>query len=174
MSYTHFLIFTLIFAIIAINKVQSGCDSEMCNEVCHAWSLNGTCVGDECDCSTNKECIDLACDKVCDLFDLHLEGECNDYNQCICKPKLEPCAPPECQLQCEEDPRVSSCMAVLADFCLWYGPIRTCGCICYQWPWLSRFNRFVPAEKKISTAKMLPAKKSPKLHRNFYRVVPRI
>lgn len=157
-----------MIVIIAIDKVQSRCDSEVCNEVCHEWTLNGTCVGDECDCSTDTKCIDLACDKACDLFDLHLEGECNDYGYCTCKPKLEPCLPTECQTQCEEDPRALECLYVVADFCLWYGPVRTCGCICYTW-----YNRFIKFNHyKSSKVGMLSAKKSIEFLRKYYSVVP--
>lgn len=71
MAYTG--IFVLIFVIIAIHKVQSecssaDCNSDVCSDVCKTWSLDGTCVENECRCSTDKKCIDFVCDKVCEIL----------------------------------------------------------------------------------------------------------
>lgn len=162
-------IIVLIFAIFEIQTAQSRCDSEVCDNVCHNWSMNGTCVGDDCRCSTDKPCLDFVCDKVCDVLDLHLEGECDDNGMCTCKPKLDPCAPTECQEQCEEDPRAKYCIFVVADFCLWYGPIRTCGCICYQW-YNQPFKYFIKSQPENLNLSVSPAKKSSRLHRYYYQI----
>lgn len=176
MSYSG--IFVLIFAIISIHKVQSecsseGCNSDVCNDVCEHFSMNGTCVGGECCCSTAKKCIDYACDKACSL--LKLKGECDDNDQCICKPELDPCSAAECEGPCIED-APPGCLIVLPDFCLDYGPIRTCSCICITW--FNQFIHFGPAKanmlafKSVYSKKYIPKKMS-ELDRKHYRILTR-
>lgn len=178
---SHFGIFVLIlFAIIAFHKVNckynsAKCDSEVCNDVCKKFSLTGECVDNECRCSTDKVCIDFACDKFCDALGVGLEGECDENGICICKPKLEICSKSECQESCEEDPRARKCMIVVADFCLDYGPIRTCSCICYTWPWpwLNQINHILPTKAKMLLSKNSSMKKfiQEKSPQNFYSVI---
>lgn len=176
MSYTR--LFVLIFAIIAIHKVQSelnfgsgDCNSETCNDVCNNFSMDGTCVRNECRCSTNKKCIDVACDAVCSVVDL--DGECDENDLCICKAELELCWPTECLEGCIEH-QPPGCLWVYADFCMKYGPIQTCHCVCVTW-----FNQFIHfgqgkakrLSSKYSFSKKFVSKKSSELNRNYYRVV---
>lgn len=188
MAYTG--IFVLIFVIIAVHKVQSewssgDCNSDVCSDVCKTWSLDGTCVENECRCSTDKKCIDFVCDKVCDVFDLNLEGECDENGLCICKPKLEICSPLECEEPCIAN-APPGCIFVYPDFCLDYGPIRTCSCICVTW--FNKFKYSGPAKTNILSSKNsfpkkfvanMPystkyvPKKSSEFNRKHYTVVAR-
>ena len=138
-------IYVLIIAFAIINGVQSVCDSEMCNNVCNGFNMNGTCNGNECDCYSGKNCSELICDAACKVF--KLDGECDDNDQCICKAELEPCEPFECQGQCLEDPRARECIIVIPVACLDYGPVRTCVCECYVWQNRPN-NRFNIVHKK--------------------------
>lgn len=150
MSYT--VIFTLLFAIVVISKA-SDCDPEMCNNVCQIVKFNGTCEGNECYCSFDKSCLDVVCDYVCEHLaeDWHLKGECDANDMCRCKAELEVCSVWDCEAQCMADPRGEECIAeggiLTPDFCLDYGPIRTCGCLCTI---LNKVKHFLPVKAKKS------------------------
>lgn len=133
------VLFILLIGTIML-KAQSGCDSEMCNNICNGFGMNGVCDGNYCDCSGGKdgkkcsELIDMTCNYLCEKLDLGLKGECDDNGYCVCKVKIEPCFPWECEKQCLEDPRAEECMAeggiVYPVGCFDYGKIQTCFCVC--------------------------------------------
>lgn len=162
---SHTGIFVLILGIIMICNAQSECDQAMCNNVCNTFGLNGTCNGaNRCDCFQGEKCsemVNVTCDLFCNVY--KLDGECDDNGNCICKAELEVCLPFECQEQCEEDPRAEECAAlggiVTAIWCLEYGPITTCGCLCeilktnmrlLQSESKNKLNYFVPVKTKKS------------------------
>lgn len=129
-------IFMLFLTICTICYAQNQCDPTMCDNVCESWGLEGTCDGtDRCDCSLGEPCsalVNTTCDLLCKTVEL--DGECDDDGNCICKAELEVCLPTECEEQCQEDPRTEECEAaggfVTPIWCLEYGPIKTCGCLC--------------------------------------------
>lgn len=128
-------IFVFIFAIIKIQNALQ-CDQTMCSNICQsAFHMNGTCKGNECDCSDGEKCsvmVEKTCEYVCDK--LKLKGECDENGYCICKAELEFCAPWDCEEQCLEDPRAKECElaggVVTPIACMKYAWIKTCGCLC--------------------------------------------
>lgn len=172
---SYIITFTLIFAIIVTSNAQNQCNSEVCNNICQAGGLNGTCQGNDCDCSFNKSCLDVVCDFVCDQLDLGLEGECDDNNFCICKAKLEVCPTWDCEEQCLEDIRAEECIAeggvVTPDWCLDYAKIQTCGCLCTI---LNEVKHFLPVKAKKSFYRYntmnLPFYTGKMLKRNHYQI----
>lgn len=120
-------LFVLLFAIIAIYKVQSDCNSDACSGVCETMDMSGTCNEDNCDCLSDKGCSIVACGAYCKLFNLH--SECNDDGQCICKAPLDPCSPSHCMQQCHKDPH---CRIAIPTACVKYGPVRVCFCHCIR------------------------------------------
>ncbi|KAJ6642805.1 hypothetical protein Bhyg_07759 [Pseudolycoriella hygida] len=130
-----FFSLVLIFAIIEILQAQNHCDDTMCNDVCGEAGMNGTCkANNECDCHYDKKCSMLI-DKTCDLIckEMKFNGECDENGYCVCKAELEVCDPEDCQEPCEEDPRANECIFVIPDFCMEYGPVKACSCICVTW-----------------------------------------
>lgn len=130
------IISMLAFAIIGILKADIVCDEGMCEDTCKTWDLNGRCVGNGCKCSNGKKCSELigvTCGYLCGKLNLHLDGECDENGICVCKAKLKPCDSLfECVKQCADDPRTRDCIMVTPVFCMWYGPIHACGCLCYM------------------------------------------
>lgn len=135
MSYT--VLFVLLSAML-VTCAKGQCDADTCNAVCQSFDLNGTCRGNECDCSLDKNCLDVVCDTACGVFDL--KGECDDNDRCFCKAELEMCKSDnwiDCENGCVEH-APPECIFVHAGACLKYGPVLTCGCICYTW--LNKFQ----------------------------------
>lgn len=126
----------MIFAIIAIHRVQSQCDPTMCTNVCQNKGLpTGNCNGNSCDCSYGKKCsemVKLTCKLACK--EIGLDGTCLQNDLCFCRAQLKVCLPSKCTQQCLADPRAKECQAaggfVTAIACLQYGDVQTCGCLC--------------------------------------------
>lgn len=142
MSYSIILLF--IFAITAIHKVQSECDTTMCTRICIGKGFPaGNCNGNSCDCSYGKKCSVMAftCKVACKRF--NLDGACLD-DVCVCRIPTKFCIPLECTAQCLADPRAKACEAAggfVTPFACWkYGVIRTCVCICHQFGTNNQLN----------------------------------
>ncbi len=128
------IIFVLGFVMIHSLYAHNSCNQTLCSNVCEEQNMSGRCNGNnECDCSYGKNCSAMetvTCWAACEATKLNLKGECCD-DQCICKAELKVCPPWKCQEQCNNDPRAKDCLYVTADFCMEYGPIRTCVCTRY-------------------------------------------
>ncbi|XP_016840260.1 uncharacterized protein LOC107980967 [Nasonia vitripennis] len=131
-SFTCILI--LMYAIVANINAQNNCNQSTCEQFCGIMKLNGTCRQNECDCILGKcnVIFEKTCEYICKKVEL--KGECNKDGYCICKAELELCYPSDCEQQCMEDVRAKQCMAqggfVVPGFCMKYGPIKMCTCIC--------------------------------------------
>lgn len=168
MSFIVQIVFFVV--ILSICQIKSDCDIETCKNVCEIFHMNGTCHGNECDCSSDKNCLDIVCDKVCGVVDL--DGECDENNQCICKAELHFCSGEDwekCNESCHEDSRAKGCLFVETVACLKYGPVLTCGCIC--WTWVE-----VTKSKQLSARYNLTLNQNQitKYHRTISKSNPRI
>lgn len=158
MSFTEIIL--LIFALFAACKAEL-CNQELCDNACKGWDMTGgNCNGNECDCFFGKKCsemVDFVCDKACEVF--KLKGKCEN-DQCICEAELKPCWPWENEKQCAEDPRCTGCV-VTPMWCVKYGPVQGCGCLC-ECPYTPTNN---------SSFVSMIAKKSTSRHRYHYDIV---
>lgn len=133
-SYT--VIFVTLCTIINIHEAQSECDLTTCNDICKGFDMKGTCEGNYCDCLTGKNCsalIEVTCDYVCEKLDFGLKGECEE-DRCICKAETKNCPAWDCEKQCLDDPKSTSCEEaggfVTPFACVKYAIIQTYICLC--------------------------------------------
>lgn len=135
---SHSIVLILVFATIAIYKVQSECDQQMCTNICQERGFPaGNCNGNSCDCSYSKKCSEMVkftCQIFCKRYDM--VGVCLQNDFCFCRASIKLCVPTECTQQCLNDGRAAECMAtggvVIPVGCVKYADIRTCVCMCQR------------------------------------------
>lgn len=135
-------IFVLFFGMICIPRAES-CEPTLCNIACNGLKpgMKGTCDGNnECDCSYSKDCSVLVastCEVICGV--LNLTGGYNENGHCICKAELEICELGDCKESCLKDIRARKRETdfgwVTTIWCMEYGSLKTCGCLC-SLPWM--------------------------------------